>query len=34
VGRALQTMRELGWITTRRREIRVLDIDALRSAAP
>jgi CRP/FNR family cyclic AMP-dependent transcriptional regulator len=31
VARALQTMRELRWIATRRREIRVLDIDALRS---
>ena len=33
VGRALQTMRALHWITTRRREIRVLDVDALRRAA-
>jgi CRP/FNR family transcriptional regulator, cyclic AMP receptor protein len=33
VGRALQTMRALHWITTRRREIRVLDLDALRRAA-
>jgi hypothetical protein len=30
VGRALRTMRSLGWIETRRREIRVLDLDALR----
>jgi CRP/FNR family transcriptional regulator, cyclic AMP receptor protein len=29
VGRALQTMRRLGWIETRRRAIRVLDRDAL-----
>jgi CRP-like cAMP-binding protein len=35
VGRALQTMRSLGWIETSRRRIRVLDPDALRrSAAP
>jgi CRP-like cAMP-binding protein len=33
VGRALATMRSLGWIETRRREIRVLDVDALRQAA-
>jgi CRP/FNR family cyclic AMP-dependent transcriptional regulator len=33
VGRALQTMRELHWIATRRREIRVLDLDALRRAS-
>jgi CRP/FNR family transcriptional regulator, cyclic AMP receptor protein len=33
VGRALHTMRALHWITTRRREIRVLDVDALRRAA-
>ncbi len=33
VGRALQTMRALHWITTRRREICVLDLDALRRAA-
>jgi CRP/FNR family cyclic AMP-dependent transcriptional regulator len=33
VGRALQTMRALHWITTRRREIRVLDLEALRRAA-
>ena len=33
VGRALQTMRALHWIATRRREIRVLDLDALRRAA-
>jgi CRP/FNR family transcriptional regulator, cyclic AMP receptor protein len=32
VGRSLQTMRSLGWIETRRRAIRVLDRDALRSA--
>jgi CRP/FNR family cyclic AMP-dependent transcriptional regulator len=30
VGRALRTMRSLGWIETRRREIRVLDVEALR----
>jgi CRP/FNR family cyclic AMP-dependent transcriptional regulator len=30
VGRALRTMRSLGWIETRRREIRVLDLEALR----
>jgi CRP/FNR family transcriptional regulator, cyclic AMP receptor protein len=33
VARALQTMRTLGWIETRRREIRVLDIEAIRRAA-
>jgi CRP/FNR family cyclic AMP-dependent transcriptional regulator len=33
VGRALQTMRALHWIATRRREIRVLDLNALRRAA-
>jgi CRP/FNR family transcriptional regulator, cyclic AMP receptor protein len=33
VGRALQTMRGLGWIETRRRQVRVIDIDALRRAA-
>lgn len=33
VGRALQMMRSLNWIETRRREIRVLDEDALRRAA-
>ena len=33
VGRALQTMRALHWIATGRREIRVLDLDALRRAA-
>ena len=33
VGRALHTMRELGWIETRRRGVRVLDPDALRRAA-
>jgi CRP-like cAMP-binding protein len=33
VGRALATMRSLGWIETRRREIRVLDMAALRRAA-
>jgi CRP-like cAMP-binding protein len=33
VGRALQTMRSLNWIETRRREIRVLDPEALRRAA-
>jgi len=32
VTRALQTMRTLGWIETRRRRIRVLDVDALRAA--
>jgi CRP/FNR family cyclic AMP-dependent transcriptional regulator len=30
VGRALRTMRSLGWIETRRREIRVFDLEALR----
>jgi CRP/FNR family cyclic AMP-dependent transcriptional regulator len=33
VGRSLATMRQLGWIETRRREIRVLDLAALRQAA-
>jgi CRP/FNR family transcriptional regulator, cyclic AMP receptor protein len=33
VGRALQTMRGLGWIETRRRGLRVTDLDALRRAA-
>jgi CRP/FNR family cyclic AMP-dependent transcriptional regulator len=33
VGRALQTMRGLGWIETRRRQIRVLDLEAMRRAA-
>jgi CRP/FNR family cyclic AMP-dependent transcriptional regulator len=33
VGRALQTMRALGWIQTGRREVRILDVDALRRAA-
>ena len=33
VGRALQQMRTLGWIQTGRREIRILDMDALRRAA-
>ena len=33
VARALQTMRSLGWIETRRRAIRVLDIAAVRRAA-
>ncbi len=33
VGRAFATMRSLRWIETRRREIRVLDIEALRRAA-
>lgn len=32
VGRALQTMRSLGWIETRRRQIRVLQAEALRGA--
>jgi CRP-like cAMP-binding protein len=32
VGRALQTMRGLGWIETRRRAIRVLDRQALQGA--
>ena len=32
VGRSLQSMRGLGWIETRRRAIRVLDRDGLRSA--
>jgi CRP-like cAMP-binding protein len=34
VGRALQTMRSLHWIETGRRAIRILDVDALRRAAP
>ena len=33
VGRALQTMRGLGWLETRRRQIRVLNLDAIRRAA-
>jgi len=33
VARALSTMRTLRWIETRRREIRVLDMDAVRRAA-
>ncbi len=33
VARALQTMRSLGWIETRRRAIRVLDVAAVRRAA-
>jgi CRP/FNR family cyclic AMP-dependent transcriptional regulator len=33
VGRALATMRRLGWVETRRREIRVLDRDALARAS-
>jgi CRP/FNR family cyclic AMP-dependent transcriptional regulator len=33
VGRALQTMRRLGWIETGRRQIRVLDLDSIRRAA-
>ena len=33
VGRALQTMRNLGWIETNRRHVRVVDLGALRSAA-
>ena len=33
VGRALATMRSLNWIETGRREIRVLDIEAVRRAA-
>jgi CRP-like cAMP-binding protein len=33
VGRALRTMRGLGWIETRRRGIRVTDLEALRRAA-
>jgi CRP-like cAMP-binding protein len=32
VGRALSTMRSLNWIETGRREIRILDIEALRGA--
>jgi CRP/FNR family cyclic AMP-dependent transcriptional regulator len=31
VDRALATMRSLGWIETRRRQIRILDADAVRS---
>ena len=30
VARSLHLLRELGWIETRRREIKVLDVDALR----
>jgi CRP/FNR family transcriptional regulator, cyclic AMP receptor protein len=33
VGRALQTMRGLGWLETRRRQIRVLNLEAIRRAA-
>jgi CRP/FNR family transcriptional regulator, cyclic AMP receptor protein len=33
VARALQALRELGWIETRRRRIKVLDLDALRERA-
>jgi CRP-like cAMP-binding protein len=33
VGRALATMRSLHWIETRRREIRIFDVEALRRAA-
>jgi CRP-like cAMP-binding protein len=33
VGRALHTMRELGWIETRRRSVRVLEPESLRQAA-
>ena len=33
VGRALQTMRSLHWIETGRRDIRILDLQALRQAA-
>jgi CRP/FNR family transcriptional regulator, cyclic AMP receptor protein len=33
VARALQTMRSLGWIETRRRAIRVLDLEAVRRVA-
>jgi CRP/FNR family transcriptional regulator, cyclic AMP receptor protein len=33
VGRALQTMRGLGWLETRRRRIRVLNLEAIRRAA-
>jgi CRP/FNR family transcriptional regulator, cyclic AMP receptor protein len=32
VGRALQTMRSLGWIETGRRRIRILDLDGIRGA--
>ena len=32
-GRALQRMREFGWIETKRREIRVLNLEAIRRAA-
>ena len=31
VGRGLHTMRSLGWIETRRREIRILDLEAVRN---
>ncbi len=30
VGKALQTLREVGWVTTERRRITVLDLEALR----
>lgn len=33
VGRALQAMRGLGWLETRRRQIRVLNLEAIRRAA-
>jgi CRP/FNR family cyclic AMP-dependent transcriptional regulator len=33
VGRALQVMRGLGWLETRRRQIRVLNLEAIRRAA-
>jgi CRP/FNR family cyclic AMP-dependent transcriptional regulator len=33
VARALQTMRSLHWIETGRREVRILDVEALRRAA-
>jgi len=33
VGRVLRQMRDLGWIETRRRRVRVLDVEALRRTA-
>jgi CRP-like cAMP-binding protein len=33
LGRAFQTMRRLGWLETGRRELRVIDVEALRRAA-
>jgi len=33
VSRALQSMRELGWLGTERRKITVIDLEALRARA-